>query len=164
MKCIWEFTWKVELYLADSVTASSAAIFRLSSTLVCDMTRINAFFFFFNSWRRHFISELSKGYATRSVIVLFRRKCFVHRMFFSLASYDGSAIKGTVLYLSGPRKNSEIECLILWLKIVNFSPVSKINPGTISQLSMACGKYISQSIYILKCALFCIKHDKWKNK
>jgi len=128
----------------------------------CDMKRINAFFL--NSWRRHFTPELLKGYATRPVIVLFRRKCFIHCMFFSLASYVGSAIKGTVLYMADPGVNSEIECFILWLKIVNCSTVSKINPDIFFQLPVACGKYIPPSIYILKCAFFCIKPDKWKNK
>jgi hypothetical protein len=95
MKCVWEFTRKVRLYLADSVTASSAVIFRLSSTLW--LWHESDQRFFLNSWRRHFIPEELKGYATSSVIVLFQRECFIHRMFFSLTSCEGSAVTGTAI-------------------------------------------------------------------
>jgi hypothetical protein len=43
--------------------------------------------------------------------------------------------------MSDPGVNSEIECIILWLKVVNFSPVSKINPDIVFKLSVACGNY-----------------------
>jgi hypothetical protein len=51
----------------------------------------------------------------QGVLSLFfsREKGFIHRMFFSLASYEGSAVKGTILHMSDPGINSEIECFIL---------------------------------------------------